>query len=82
MGVAVPARLRLRPAPATLLVPCLGFSTERYRLGYGGGYYDRTLEHAPRPVTVGVAYGCLKASFASGTYDIALDYVVTEGDLY
>lgn len=82
MGVAVPARLRLRPAPAALLVPCLGFNEERYRLGYGGGYYDRTLEHAPRPRTVGVAYGCLKASFPAGTYDIALDHIMTEGDLY
>lgn len=82
MGVAVPARLRLRPAPATLLVPCLGFNTERYRLGYGGGYYDRTLAAAPRPRTLGIAYACLAASFPNGEYDIALDYVVTEGDLY
>ena len=82
MGVAVPAQLRLCPAPAALLVPCLGFNEERYRLGYGGGYYDRTLAHAPRPRTVGVAYACLKASFPTGTYDIALDHIVTEGDLY
>lgn len=81
MGVAVPAGLRLRSAPATLLVPCLGFNPERYRLGYGGGYYDRTLEQAPRPRTLGIAYGCLQAQFASGPYDIALDHIVTEGDL-
>lgn len=81
MGVAVPAELRLRTAPATLLVPCLGFNPERYRLGYGGGYYDRTLEQAPRPRTLGIAYGCLQAQFASGPYDIALDHIVTEGDL-
>ena len=81
MGVAVPAGLRLRAAPATLLVPCLGFNAERYRLGYGGGYYDRTLEQAPRPRTLGIAYGCLQAQFASGPYDIALDHIVTEGDL-
>ena len=81
MGVAVPATLRLRPAPATVLVPCLGFNPERYRLGYGGGYYDRTLEHAPRPRTLGIAYGCLQAQFASGPYDIALDHIMTEGDL-
>ena len=81
MGVAVPAELRLRSAPATLLVPCLGFNPERYRLGYGGGYYDRTLEQAPRPRTLGIAYGCLQAQFASGPYDIALDHIVTEGDL-
>lgn len=79
MGVAVPAELRLRTAPATLLVPCLGFNPERYRLGYGGGYYDRTLEQAPRPRTLGIAYACLQAQFASGPYDIALDHIVTEG---
>ena len=81
MGVAVPARLRLIPAPPALLVPCLGFNAERYRLGYGGGYYDRTLAHAPRPRTLGIAYGCLQAQFASGPYDIALDQVLTEGDV-
>lgn len=81
MGVAVPAGLRLRAAPATLLVPCLGFNPEHYRLGYGGGYYDRTLEQAPRPRTLGIAYGCLQVQFASGPYDIALDHIVTEGDL-
>ena len=81
MGVAVPAGLRLRSAPAALLVPCLGFNLARYRLGYGGGYYDRTLAHAPRPLTLGIAYGCLQAEFASGPYDIALDHIMTEGDL-
>ena len=82
MGVAVPAQLRLRPAPTTLLVPCLGFSLERFRLGYGGGYYDRTLAQALRPRTLGVAYACLAAHFASGEYDIALDHIMTEGDLF
>ena len=82
MGVAVPAALRLRPAPATLLVPCLGFNEERYRLGYGGGYYDRTLAATPRPRTLGIAYACLAASFPKGEYDIALDHIMTEGDLY
>lgn len=81
MGVAVPAQLRLRPAPAALLVPCLGFNEERYRLGYGGGYYDRTLAATPRPRTVGIAYACLAAHFPKGEYDIALDHIVTEGDL-
>ena len=82
MGVAVPATLRLIAAPATLLVPCLGFNLQRYRLGYGGGYYERTLEHAPRPLTLGIAYGCLQAAFASGPYDIALDHIMTEGNLF
>ena len=33
--------------PELLLMPCVGFDAERYRLGYGGGYYDRTLAAWP-----------------------------------
>jgi 5-formyltetrahydrofolate cyclo-ligase len=78
MGVAVPAELRLVARPAALLVPCLGFNEECYRLGYGGGYYDRTLEAAPRPFAVGIAYACLAAHFASAAHDVALDLILTE----
>ena len=78
MGVAVPADLRMVALPPTLLVPCLGFNQDRFRLGYGGGYYDRTLEHLPRPFTVGIAYACLAAQFASAAHDVALDRIMTE----
>ena len=78
MGVAVPAQLRMIGRPPALLIPCLGFNAGGYRLGYGGGYYDRTLEPAPRPRTVGVAYACQQASFASAPHDVALDRVITE----
>ena len=78
MGVAVPAALRMRERPPALLIPCLGFNAQRYRLGYGGGYYDRTLAAAPRPLTVGVAYTCQLAAFAGDPHDIALDTVITE----
>jgi 5-formyltetrahydrofolate cyclo-ligase len=78
MGVAVPAALRMIGRPPALLIPCLGFNAGRYRLGYGGGYYDRTLEAAPRPLTVGVAYACQQAAFASAPHDVALDLVLTE----
>jgi 5-formyltetrahydrofolate cyclo-ligase len=77
MGVAVPAAMRTVPAPLALLVPCLGFNG-RYRLGYGGGYYDRTLAQYPRPYTVGIAYACMAASFPNAAHDIALDMVLTE----
>jgi 5,10-methenyltetrahydrofolate synthetase len=59
-------------------VPCLGFNPQGYRLGYGGGYYDRTLEPAPRPLTVGIAYACLAAAFDGAPHDVALDAIVTE----
>ncbi len=78
MGVLVPADLRLVALPPALLVPCLGFNQEGYRLGYGGGYYDRTLERTPRPFTLGIAYACLAAQFASAPHDVALDRIITE----
>ncbi|MET3131842.1 5-formyltetrahydrofolate cyclo-ligase [Oxalobacteraceae bacterium GrIS 1.11] len=78
MGVAVPARLRMVAGPGALLVPCLGFNRQRFRLGYGGGFYDRTLARPPRPVTLGVAYASLAAEFGNDAHDIALDQIVTE----
>ncbi|MDB5949049.1 MAG: 5-formyltetrahydrofolate cyclo-ligase [Massilia sp.] len=78
MGVAVPADLRMVALPPALLVPCVGFNEDGYRLGYGGGYYDRTLEHLPRPFTLGIAYSCQAAQFASAPHDVALDRIITE----
>ena len=79
MGVAVPADLRLQTAyPPALLVPCLGFNPQGYRLGYGGGFYDRTLARQPRPRTVGIAYGSLQIVFAEDAHDVALDCILTE----
>lgn len=43
--------------PTLLLVPCVGYGPGGYRLGYGGGFYDRTLATLqPRPFTVGLGY--------------------------
>ena len=43
--------------PTLLFVPCVGYGPGGYRLGYGGGFYDRTLATLqPRPVTVGLGY--------------------------
>lgn len=49
------------PAPELIVVPCVGFDARAYRLGYGGGYYDRTLaacatQHRPIPRVLGVAW--------------------------
>jgi 5,10-methenyltetrahydrofolate synthetase len=78
LGVAVPADLRMVARPGALLIPCLGFDAQGYRLGYGGGFYDRTLAEEPRPKTLGVAYGCQLAAFEIGAYDIPLDQIITE----
>ena len=43
--------------PTLLFVPCVGYGPGGYRLGYGGGFYDRTLASLqPRPFTVGLGY--------------------------
>jgi 5,10-methenyltetrahydrofolate synthetase len=78
LGVQVPAQLRFVELPPALLIPCLGFDAGGYRLGYGGGYYDRTLAPTPRPHTLGIAYSNQQAVFPHGEYDVALDVIVTE----
>ena len=67
--------------PDALLVPCVGFDAAGYRLGYGGGWYDRTLAALkPRPRTLGVAFeACRLASIAPEPHDVALDAVLTDG---
>jgi 5-formyltetrahydrofolate cyclo-ligase len=76
-GISVPATFS-EMKPAALLIPCVGFDDQRYRLGYGGGFYDRTLALHPRPQAVGIAYACMQADFEIGRHDIALDAVITE----
>ncbi|MFP5391675.1 MAG: 5-formyltetrahydrofolate cyclo-ligase [Gammaproteobacteria bacterium] len=78
MGIAVPEQLRLAPTPELLLIPCLGWNRAKFRLGYGGGFYDRTLAVAKPPFTVGVGYADLEAEFPTQTHDVALDVLVTE----
>ena len=67
-------------APALLVVPCLGFGPGGVRLGYGGGFFDRTLAGvSPRPVTVGVSYTHGFLPFLrSGPLDWPLDAMLTE----
>ena len=67
-------------SPAILIVPCLGFGPGGVRLGYGGGFFERTLAALdPRPVTVGVSYthGFLPM-LRSGPTDWPLDAMLTE----
>ena len=69
--------------PAMLVVPCLGFGPGGVRLGYGGGFFERTLASLqPRAVTVGVSYGhgFLPMLRASAT-DRPLDAMLTEDGL-
>ena len=78
MGIAVPHARRMVERPPALLVPCLGFNEHGYRLGYGGGFYDRTLGAGIRPATLGIAYTCQAAEFPADVHDVPLDLIVTE----
>ncbi len=68
--------------PDVLIVPVVGFDGGCYRLGYGGGYYDRTLS-APlyKPLTIGVGFeiGRLETIYPQ-PYDVALDFILTENE--
>lgn len=76
-GVPTPTS-RVWVQPQLLLVPCLGFNNTRIRLGYGGGFYDRTLTATPRPLAIGISYACALAEFEPEPHDIALDQIITE----
>ena len=78
MGVWVPAAAEGEVRPDIVLVPCVGFNDARVRLGYGGGFYDRTLANAPRPLSIGIGYSFMQADFAAEVHDVALDMIITE----
>ena len=66
--------------PDLVLAPLVGFDGERYRLGYGGGYFDLTLAALdPRPLAVGVGFELGRlATVYPQPHDIAMTAVVTE----
>jgi 5,10-methenyltetrahydrofolate synthetase len=70
--------------PQLLLVPCVGFGPGGLRLGYGGGFYDRTLAALdPRPVTVGVGYAHGFVPWLEAEpHDVPLDVVLTEDGVH
>lgn len=78
-GIPIPAG---GPAvvPAIVLLPLVAFDAQGFRLGYGGGYFDRTLAAmVPRPLAIGVGFELGRvADIRPQTHDIRLDAVVTE----
>ncbi len=82
LNVPVPKTPHRLVTPDALLIPCVGFNKARLRLGYGGGFYDRTLACEPRPLAIGVAYQCSLTEFEAEAHDIALDAVLTEETEY
>lgn len=79
-GTLAPSDLAPRAAPDLILVPLLGFDAQGTRLGYGGGYYDRTIATlAKKPLLVGLAFAAQEMpDIPHETHDVPLDAVVTE----
>jgi 5-formyltetrahydrofolate cyclo-ligase len=69
--------------PAMVLAPLVGFDRECYRLGYGGGYFDRTLAFLePRPLAIGVGFAFQQIeTIHPQPFDIPMDLIVTEAGL-
>lgn len=80
-GIPVPAEGELL-VPDIVLLPLVAFDRQGYRLGYGGGHFDRTLAAlAPRPFAIGVGFECSRVdSIGPEPHDIPLDAIVTETD--
>jgi 5-formyltetrahydrofolate cyclo-ligase len=71
-------------APAALLIPLVGFDAAGHRLGYGGGFYDRTLAALrPRPIAIGVGFELGRLpSFEPAAHDERMDVIVTEAGAF
>ncbi len=69
--------------PDVMLIPLVGFDAKGYRLGYGGGYFDRTLAAlSPRPQTIGVGFELGRlATIDPQPHDIPFDLIVTEAGI-
>jgi 5-formyltetrahydrofolate cyclo-ligase len=69
--------------PDALLIPALGVGSQGDRLGYGGGYFDRTLAALrPKPIAVGLAFELSRiATIEPQAHDVFMDFIVTEGGI-
>ena len=65
-------------SPTTVLAPLVGFDAACYRLGYGGGFFDRTLAAmARKPLVIGLGYPQLRiATIFPQSHDIPMDWIV------
>jgi 5-formyltetrahydrofolate cyclo-ligase len=66
--------------PDVVIAPLVGWDPARYRLGYGGGYFDRTLAAlSPRPKVIGIGLSSARLdSIHPQTWDIPMNVIVTE----
>ncbi len=69
--------------PQAVLAPLVGFDRQCYRLGYGGGYFDRTLAaFSRRPLAIGVGFELSRMeTIYPQPFDVQMDVVVTEAEI-
>ena len=81
-NIPVPERREV-VVPKVVLAPLVGFDPLCYRLGYGGGYFDRTLAAlSPPPLSVGVGFSAQAiATIYPQPFDVPMDVIVTDGEI-
>ena len=82
-GIHIPARRDVL-RPDAILMPLNGFDGAGYRLGYGGGYFDRSLAGMnPRPLAIGVGFELARLdSIRPQAHDLPMDFIVTEAGAF
>lgn len=72
-----------RAALQAVLVPVNGFDARGYRVGYGGGFFDRTLASLrPAPISIGVGFELARLEdVRPQAHDLPLDWIVTEAGI-
>ena len=81
MGVPEPYKIK-KIYPDVLIVPLVAFDKFKYRLGYGGGYYDRyiyKISKLKKIITIGLAFSFQEINkLPKNNYDKKLDFILTE----
>ena len=86
-GIMQPSDLNNEYLPEIILTPCLAFDERGFRLGYGGGYYDKTFSYLKnikhKFISIAVAFDGQKINkLVHDKYDQKIDYILTEKKLY
>ena len=86
-GIMQPRDLSKEFLPEIILTPCLAFDENGFRLGYGGGYYDKTFSYLKKIkhkfISIAVAFDDQKIEeLVHDKYDQKIDYILTEKKLY
>jgi 5-formyltetrahydrofolate cyclo-ligase len=85
-GIRAPRADRIKPVPPeeidAVLVPAVAFDRRGYRIGYGGGYYDRFLPRVPGAATIGAAFALqIVPSVPADVHDVPVHAIVTETEV-